>query len=529
MERFTALYQRLDQSTRPSDKLAALVTYFRQVRAEEAAWAVHILCGGTVPRLLGRGALRRTLTEQSGLPDWLVEETYAHVGDLAETVALLLADPSPTSAPDAGDLADWIERHLLPLVEASEAERRAQIGRWWRTLSMPQCLVLTKLLTGALRIGVQQSLVLHALAEVGGISRDRLADRFSGGFTPSAAAYRALLDPHAPDVDPHRPYPFFLARPLEGPPEALGDPAAWAAEWKWDGIRAQLIKRDAQTVFWSRGEERLDGRFPELEAAATGLPTGLVLDGEIVAWRDERPLPFAALQRRIQRRRPGAKSCQDVPVVFLAFDLLELDGLDRRTAPYLHRRAMLADVLAANGGVIRPAPRPPGQDWSTWASARAEARTLGVEGLLLKRLDSRYGVGRTGGAWWKWKLDPLTIDAVLVYAQAGHGRRAGLHTDHTFALWHDGALVPVAKAYYGLTDAELSELDRWIRSHTLERFGPVRRVEPYWVFELAFEAVQASKRHKSGVALRFPRIHRWRRDKPAAEADRLDALYALLR
>lgn len=529
MERFTALYQRLDQSARPSDKLAALVAYFRQVRPEEAAWAVHILAGGSLPRLLGRAELRRTLVEHSGWPDWLVEETHAHVGDLAETVALLLADPTSVAPPDTADLADWIERRLLPLAQRPEAERRATIGHWWRTLPTAQCLVLTKLLTGALRIGVQQSLVLQALAEVGGVSRARLADRFSGGFTPSAAAYHALLDPSVPDRDPHRPYPFFLASPLEGPPEALGDPAAWAAEWKWDGIRAQLIKRDAQAVFWSRGEERLDGRFPELEAAATALPSGLVLDGEILAWREDRPLPFAALQRRIQRRRPGAKLCQEVPVVFLAFDLLELERLDRRALPYHERRARLAELLDGSQGPIRRAPLPPGRDWTDWARARAEARALGVEGLLLKRLDSRYGSGRTRGAWWKWKLDPLTVDAVLVYAQAGHGRRAGLHTDYTFALWHEGALVPVAKAYSGLTDSELTELDRWIRTHTVERYGPVRRVEPRWVFELAFEAVHASSRHKSGLAVRFPRIHRWRRDKTAAEADRLEALRARLR
>jgi DNA ligase-1 len=340
-----------------------------------------------------------------------------------------------------------------------------------------------------------------------------------------------LIDPADVAASVDQPYPFFLASPLEQPVEQLGERSHWLAEWKWDGIRAQLLKRNGLAMLWSRGEERLDGRFPEIEQAAAGLPDGIAIDGEILAWQGDAPLRFGALQKRIGRLKPGAKMIADNPVVLVAYDLLEHEGQDVRTLPLVQRRARLAASIATlegdAGSRIRLSPTIDDAEWPLLARRRDEARERGVEGLMLKRIDSPYQVGRRRGDWWKWKIDPYTLDAVLIYAQAGHGRRSNLYTDYTFAVWDGDALVPVAKAYSGLSDVEIGKLDRWIRSHTLERFGPVRSVEPHHVFELAFEAINASSRHKAGVAVRFPRILRWRHDKTIRDADNLDQLKTL--
>lgn len=527
MRDFAALYAELDAATGTADKVRAMVGYFQAASARDAAWATHILAGGKLARLVRSGDLRDWLVAASGHPPWLVEETYAHVGDLAETITLM-RNAAPIADADALGLADWIEQRLLPLKGLPPAEQGALIRSWWLALPDGECFVLNKLLTGALRVGVSQRLLVQALAALSGLARERVAHRLTGTFAPTPAAWAALVDPAAGDAPAlDQPYPFFLASPLESAPDALGDPADWQLEWKWDGIRAQLIRRGDGVHLWSRGEERLGGRFPEIEAAARALPEGCVLDGEILGWQDGAPLPFARLQTRIGRRKPGAKTLADCPVVFMAYDLLEADGEDWRMRPLEERRARLEALLVGQGKVLRQSPAWIAEDWASLGEQRARSRQLGVEGLMLKRLASPYRVGRARGDWWKWKIEPLTIDAVLVYAQPGHGRRANLYTDYTFALWDGERLVPVAKAYSGLDDAEISRLDRWIRAHTIERFGPVRSVEPVQVFELAFEGVQASGRHKSGVAVRFPRILRWRSDKPAAGADRLETLRRL--
>ena len=369
----------------------------------------------------------------------------------------------------------------------------------------------------------------QALAELSGVDIALIAQRMLGAWDPAPAFLETLLSPEAQPGDRSQPYPFFLASPLEKPVAELGPVEDWLLEWKWDGIRLQLIRRGADIALWSRGEERLDGRFPEIEDAAARLPRDVVLDGELLAWRDgDAPMPFAALQTRIQRRKPGPKTLADTPARVLVYDLLELDGEDWRERPLHARRAALEALLEANGDPrLTPSARLEPVDWTAAAAMRELARGRGVEGLMLKRRDSTYQSGRRRGDWWKWKVDPLTIDAVLIYAQAGHGRRSTLYTDYTFGVWDGDALVPVAKAYSGLDDAEILKLDRWIRANTLERFGPVRAVKPVHVFELGFEGVNASARHKSGVAVRFPRILRWRTDKPAAEADRLETLKGL--
>ncbi|HEY0180757.1 MAG TPA: ATP-dependent DNA ligase [Dokdonella sp.] len=535
MKRFAALYRELDRSTGTLDKRAALIAYFRQAPAADAAWALWLLSGGKLAaskaRIASGRELRAWIVDESGQPDWLVEDSYAHVGDLAETLALLLDDPA-----DAGEdlpLHVWIEQRLLPVAGADEAARRAVVTGAWRRLGFDPRLLFNKLLTGALRVGVSQRLVQQALAEMSGVDIARIAQRMLGAWTPTPAFMRDLLASGELPGDRQQPYPFFLASPLEPADDVaarLGDIGDWLLEWKWDGIRLQLIRRAGEVALWSRGEERLDGRFPEIEAAAAALSRDCVLDGELLVWSEaeRRPLAFTALQKRIQRRKPGPKLLADAPARMLAYDLLELDGADLRALPLEQRRGRLETLLAASDDPrIALSPRVEAADWAQAAARREDARARGVEGLMLKRRASPYQVGRRRGDWWKWKIDPLTVDAVLLYAQSGHGRRSTLFTDYTFGLWDGDALVPVAKAYSGLDDREILELDRWIRAHTLERFGPVRSVRAEQVFELGFEAVNHSSRHKSGVAVRFPRILRWRRDKLVADADRLDALKAL--
>jgi DNA ligase-1 len=400
------------------------------------------------------------------------------------------------------------------------------VTAWWAPLDRLQRFVLLKLITGEFRVGVSQTLVVRALAQASGLPVATVAARLMGDWTPAAEWFASVISPESTDVDESRPYPFFLASPLEEDVATLGDPANWILEWKWDGIRAQLVKRGGAIHLWSRGEELITHRFPEIVAAATHLPDGTVLDGEVLAFRDDRPLPFSALQQRIGRQKQVAQMARAVPVVFMTYDLLEQDGTDIRTVALRERRERLITLLPS--GVLRPSPVVMGSGWDALAEVRSESRVRGVEGLMLKRASSAYGVGRKRGDWWKWKIEPYTIDAVLIYAQPGSGKRASLLTDYTFGVWDNGELVPVAKAYSGLSNEEIGEMDRWIRRHTLERFGPVRHVEPVHVFELGFEGIARSSRHRSGIAVRFPRMLRWRKDKRAEEADTLDNVRRLL-
>ena len=529
MKRFADLYRELDQSTATCDKRAALVRYFREAPPADAAWAMWLLAGGKLARIANTRELREWIVQESGQPDWLVEDSYDHVGDLAETLTLLLGDP--TTAEVERSLVEWIEVVLLPIANQDPELRRAAVVGGWHALAFDQRLLFNKLLTGALRVGVSQRLVQQALAEMSGIDIARIAQRMLGTWKPTPDFLRKLLTMEELPEDRQQPYPFFLASPLEHEAATLGEIEDWLLEWKWDGIRLQLIWRNGEVALWSRGEERLDGRFPEIERAAMTLSRDCVIDGELLAWREgDAPMPFTALQTRIQRRKPGAKTLADAPARVLAYDLLELEGEDLRLRPLSERRALLESLLAVHGDPrLVVSPRVQADSWPTAALLREEARERGVEGLMLKRADSTYQSGRRRGDWWKWKIDPLTIDAVLLYAQSGHGRRSTLYTDYTFGVWDGDALVPVAKAYSGLDDKEILALDSWIRANTLERFGPVRSVKAHHVFELGFEAVNRSKRHKSGIAVRFPRILRWRQDKPMAEADRLETLQALAR
>lgn len=523
MRRFADLYLALDASTRTTVKVAALAAYFRAAPAADAAWATYFLTGRKLKRAVGTRDLRDAALAASALPAWLFESSYEAVGDLAETISLVL--PAPTERDDRS-LAQWVSDELLPLAGMPPADVQRRLVAAWNRLDQDARFVFTKLVTGAFRVGVAKQLVLRALAETYDVPVADVAQRLVGNWTPGAHFDAIVRGEHAEAASVvHRPYPFFLAHPLERAPETLGAMADWQAEWKWDGIRAQLLVRGDGASLWSRGEELISDAFPELIAAARTLPPGVAIDGELMAWLPaaDDPLPFASLQRRLNRKSPSPKMQRDVPVALVAYDLLEHGGADIRNRPLSARRALLESILP-RGPSLRLSPLFAVADWETLARWRQRSREHHAEGLMLKERASSYGVGRVRGAWWKWKIDPYTVDAVLVYAQAGHGRRASLYTDYTFAVWDGALLVPFAKAYSGLDDAEIRAVDNWVRAHTLERFGPVRRVTPELVFELAFEGVQVSSRHKSGIAVRFPRIARWRRDKPVAEADTLATL-----
>ncbi len=527
MKRFAQLFTELDETTRTGEKVAAMERYFASVAPADAAWAVYFLSGSRPKRLVPVRRVATWAMEEADVPPWLFEESYATVGDLAETIALLL--PRALETVDR-PLHQLIEESVLSLAGQSESVQREVIVGAWREIDGVARFLLNKLVTGEFRVGVSRSLVVRALSRVSGVPEPVVAHRLSGAWEPRPESYQRLVAADTADAHISQPYPFFLAYPLEEDVETLGDVGDWQAEWKWDGIRAQMIRRSDRSFIWSRGEELVTDRFPELSAAASLLGNGTVIDGEIMPWIDGRPLPFAQLQRRIGRKKLGPRILAEVPVVLLAYDLLEHEGRDTREQPLSWRRARLEEIVGESGIASRVllSPVVRAAKWSEIRGAYEGAREMCAEGLMLKRLDAPYGVGRRRGAWWKWKIAPHSVDAVLVYAQPGHGRRASLYTDYTFAVWQQGELVPFAKAYSGLTDAEIRKLDGWIRRHTVEKFGPVRSVKPEQVFELHFEGIQPSPRHKSGVAVRFPRIARWREDKRAEEADTLEALLALM-
>jgi DNA ligase 1 len=572
MKRFAGLYDEIDRTTSTNAKVNAVARYLRDAPPADAAWALFFLTGRRLKRHLPTRLMHEWTLEATGLPAWLVEESYGAVGDFAETIALLLdgrirplsaeeldraarnendgrlpfdepeAAPIDVSVEDLS-LATWIEERILPLRDMDDAGKRRHVVSWWSRLPRSQVFLLNKLLTGEFRVGVSHTLVVRAIAQRSGLPTAAIEHRLMGTWEPSADAFAALIAPEDPAGDPSRPYPFCLASPLEDPAGSLGARDEWLVEWKWDGIRAQLIHRSDQIFLWSRGEELITARFPEIAATARQLPQGTVLDGEVLAFEGGTPRPFADLQRRIGRERRVQEVAIDVPVAFLAYDVLEHGGADIRDLPLRERRDRLLALEAGlpavaalrrgsperearrrQAGLIRVSEELAEPTWDALETLRQESRARGVEGMMLKRWSSPYRPGRKRGDWWKWKIAPHTIDAVLIYAQPGSGRRATLFTDYTFGVWDGGTLVPVAKAYSGLTDEEIDELDRWIRRHTLERFGPVSAVEPTHVFELGFERIAPSTRHQSGVAVRFPRMLRWRRDKSASEADTLETL-----
>jgi len=526
MKHFSTLITRLDQSNKTTDKVEALVDFFESASEEDKVWAIALFTHRRPKRQLSTKQLREVCMVLSEIPEWLFEESYHTVGDLAETISLLL--PHPKSSADRG-LAEWINK-LSKLKTYTEEEKNKFLVDSWQELQKDECFIFNKIITGGFRIGVSQNLITQALAKKLGKDKSFIAHALMGNWDPNEISFEDLFLSAGSGEDSSKPYPFFLAHPLEKSIEELGDPSEWQVEWKWDGIRGQLIRRGGETFVWSRGEELVSDKFPELLALGEDLPEGTVLDGEILCFKDDAPLPFNLLQTRIGRKNLNKKILETAPVSILVYDLLEFEGKDIRELPLADRRKLLKELYQKiNHPNLQISTPLQAQNWEEFENIRATSRAHLAEGFMLKRKDSSYETGRKRGSWWKWKIDPLTIDGVMLYAQKGHGRRSDLYSDYTFAVWDGDLLVPFAKAYSGLTDAEMQQVDAFVKKNTKERFGPVRTVTPELVFEIAFEGIQDSPRHKSGIALRFPRISRWRKDKTKEEANTLADLKDLLK
>jgi DNA ligase-1 len=523
MKNFAQLFTALDRTTKTLGKIKALTEYFEKVSDQDKLWSIALLSHRRPRRTINTTLLGTWASELSGLPAWLFAESYHVVGDLAETITLLLPEPAEQSDES---LAYWIDfiRSLEPL---TIEEKKEKVLWAWNRLDQTERFVFNKLITGGFRMGVSQQLMVKALAKHTGTRENIVAHKLMGNWSPEADTFEQLmLGEDQKDIS--KPYPFYLAYALENEVYTLGEPNEWFAEHKWDGIRGQVIVRDRQLFVWSRGEELVTDKYPEFATLLDILQDGTVLDGEILPFKDDQPLSFNHLQTRIGRKTLSAKLLKEVPVSFVTYDILEWEGIDIRGWTMEARRRKVEAVCAAKHPVLRFSALVNFQTWEQLAEERSRARELFSEGIMLKRKESIYRNGRRRGDWWKWKIDPFTVDAVMIYAMHGAGRRANLYTDYTFAAWDGEQLVPFTKAYSGLTDDEIREVDRWIKQNTIERFGPVRSVKPELVFEIAFEGIAQSTRHKSGIALRFPRIKRWRKDKPASEADRIENLRKLL-
>ena len=531
MKLFTELYTELDRTNKTNEKVEVLRNYFAAADAQDAAWALYFLSGRKPRQIVPSKKLREWAIAEAGISEWLYEESRDTVGDSSETIALLL--PNNTEI-DETPFHVLIEEKLLPLRQSSEEIQKAEVLNRWRGMNYHQRLVYNKLISGSFRVGISQQLVMRALSGLSEIPTDIIAQRLMGEWQPTGEFFARVVSSELAEEDTPiaRPFPFHLAHQADFPIADLGNLADWQAEWKWDGIRAQIIKRAGQVFIWSRGEDLMTERFPEIAKAAENLPDGTVLDGEILPWNAGGVMLFNDLQRRIGRKTLGAKLLSEVPVILQCYDLLEFQAADIRPLEFKTRREYLEKTIEnlddESKKTLRLTEPIEAGNWIELEEKRTASRSLKVEGMMLKQLNSPYRTGRHRGDWWKWKIEPMTIDAVLLYAQKGTGKRANLFTDYTFAVWSGGELVPFAKAYSGLTDAEIRKVDHFVRNNTKETFGPVRSVTPKLVFELAFEAIQKSSRHKSGVAVRFPRILRWRTDKTIEQADSLASIHALL-
>jgi DNA ligase 1 len=538
MNEFAQLLYTLSTSTKTNDKLEALADYFAHANEKDKVWVIALFSGRRPRRTVSGNQLAAWCTELINLPLWLFAECYHTVGDLSETIALLIPEKEtsfltlPEEANEnkqSGKPLHYYVEKFLHLEQATEQQKKTFILQSWLELSSRERFVFNKLLSGAFRVGVSQKLMVNALAKTVQLEPNVIAHRISGNWDPSTTSFNQLLSEQSTQVDFSKPYPFYLAYALEDALHDLGDPTHWQAEWKWDGIRGQVIKRNDQLFVWSRGEDLITDKFPEYAILQNKLPNGVVIDGEILPFKDEQVLNFNVLQTRIGRKNITKKHLQEAPVGLFAYDLLELNGEDIRHLPLSERRAALENLIASMQlPFLQLSPIVTFTDWDELTTIREQSRSINSEGLMLKRKSSAYLVGRRRGDWWKWKIDPLTIDAVMVYAQKGAGRRSNLYTDYTFAVKDGDKLVPFTKAYSGLTDKEFAQVDAFVKKNSLEKFGPVRTVKPELVFEIAFEGIAASNRHKSGVALRFPRISRWRTDKKAEDINTLEDLKKML-
>lgn len=525
---FAALVTQISSSTKTNDKLEALAEYFTVAEDKDKVWVIAIFSGRRPKRIVSSALLSEWCIELSNLPPWLFSECYSMVGDLGETIALLL--PEALNKESKGESLSYYLEKFIEIEKQDEAIRKKFILDSWQQMNNGERFVFNKLITGNFRIGVSQKMMVNSLSKIVELSSSVIAHRISGNWDPVITTFTQLLSEDHISTDDSKPYPFYLAYALEDELSTLGDPYEWQAEWKWDGIRGQMIKRNNELYVWSRGEELMTEKFPEYFILKDLLPNGVVLDGEIIPAENGKPLPFAVLQTRIGRKNITKKQLLDAPICFFAYDLLEYEGVDWRDKPLSERREQLEKILAPiNQRSIQLSEIISFTDWNELADVRKTSREMNSEGIMLKRKNSIYQVGRKRGDWWKWKIDALTIDCVMVYAQKGSGRRSGLYTDYTFAVRDGDKLVVFTKAYSGLTDKEFAEVDSFVKRNSIEKFGPVRTVKPELVFEIAFEGIAASNRHKSGVALRFPRISRWRKDKKPDEINTIEDLRTMLK
>ena len=526
MKHFSLLIEDLDKTNKVSARIQALVRYFQSAEDIDKLWAIALLMDKRPKRPVNTTLLRGWAAELSGVPGWLFEESYHVVGDLAETIALLVQQHYPDQEKP---LHYWMSA-LMDLSGKSDEDKKTFIIEAWQSLGYYETFIFNKLLTGGFRLGISSKIVIKGLSKHTGVEENVLAHRLSGNWSPLNTTFDQLIGKHETSNNISQPFPFCLAYPLETDLTELGNPEDWSVEYKWDGIRGQFIKRGGQYFLWSRGEELITDKFPEYAFFSSRIPDGTVLDGEILPIKDGLPLPFQHLQKRIGRKTLSRKLLEEVPVHFMVYDIVEWQQEDIRHLSFKARRAILEQVVFdVNHPLLILSQQVHFENWQELHSKRESARETGAEGFMLKRQISAYHTGRKKGDWWKWKMEPMTIDAVLIYAMAGHGRRANLYTDYTFAVWQGNSLVPFTKAYSGLTDKEFQEVDAFVRKNTVEKFGPVRSVKPELVFEIAFEGIQPSPRHKSGIALRFPRMKRWRRDKTAQESNTLEDLKEILK
>jgi DNA ligase-1 len=526
MRKFTNLFLQLDRTNKTNEKVELLKAYFLSAPEEDKIWALALFTGRRPPRPIKSAQVQEWALEQAGIPQWLYRESYSSVGDMAETISLLLPVSESTSEKT---LNEWFHE-FIAITKSSDEDKKALLINAWKQLSPYEIFVFNKLMMGSFRIGVSQTLVIRAVSEATDQEAAIVTHRVMGHWDPLQITFKELIQSENLSDQHSKPYPFYLAYAIEGELDDLGKPTEWFAEWKWDGIRAEIIYRNKELYIWSRGEELVTDKFPELHTFAEFLPDGTVLDGEILCFENERPLPFNVLQTRIGRKNVTKKILQEAPVAFLAYDLLELNKIDIRKQPQEIRRTELEKVFqqTPDHEFFRLSRLLDFKGWNELKELHKQSRENVAEGFMIKRKAAAYQTGRKKGDWWKWKVDPLSIDAVLIYAQKGSGRRAELYTDYTFAVWDQDKLIPFAKAYSGLTDAEIRRVDYFVKHNTLEKFGPVRTVKPKLVFEIGFEGINASTRHKSGIAVRFPRMLRWREDKPVEEADTLDNLKKIL-
>jgi DNA ligase-1 len=527
LKRFSQLIQELELSNKTNDKIAALVAYFSEADQLDKPYVIAMFTGKRPKRPVNTALIKQWAIELSGIPEWLFTESYHSVGDLSETIALVL--PPPTQQIDK-PLHQWITE-LAQLNGETDDKKKAYILAAWNGLGSQERFIFNKLISGNFRIGVSNKMLVNAIAKQSAEDSSKIMHSIMGKWLPNEITYKQLIEGAHVNTDNSWPYPFCLAYALDTEPENLGPTTAWQAEWKWDGIRGQIVKRNGELFIWSRGEELVTDQFPELHFLKEELPDGTVLDGEILAVKDGKVLSFSTLQQRLNRKTINKSQLNDAPIGFYTYDVLEYKGKDIRQEPLKYRRSILVELInrLSTAQIVLLSPVIEFEEWEQLATIREDARSINSEGIMLKKLDSVFHTGRKRGDWWKWKINPYTVDTVMIYAQKGSGRRANFYTDYTFAVRDGDKLITIAKAYSGLTDKEIKEVNSFVNKNAIEKFGPVRTVKPELVFEIAFEGIAESKRHKAGLALRFPRIARWRKDKKAEEINTLEDLRQLLK